>query len=49
IYNLFDVMVLPTMGEGFGLQFLEAMACGIPVVATDCSAVTELLEGRGEL
>jgi glycosyltransferase involved in cell wall biosynthesis len=49
IYNLFDVMVLPTMGEAFGLPILEAMAAGVPVAATDCSAVTELLESRGEL
>lgn len=49
IYNLFDVMVLPTMGEAFGLPLLEAMAAGIPVVATDCSAVTELVGGQGEL
>lgn len=49
IYNLFDVMVLPTMGEAFGLPILEAMAAGAPVAATDCSAVTELVAGRGEL
>jgi hypothetical protein len=49
VYNLFDVFVLPTMGEGFGLPILEAMACGVPVLATDCSAVTELVQGRGEL
>ncbi len=49
IYNLFDVMVLPTMGEAFGLPVLEAMAAGVPVVATDCSSLPELLRGRGEL
>jgi len=49
IYGLFDVLVLPTMGEGFGLPILEAMACAVPVVATDCTAVTELVKGRGEL
>jgi glycosyltransferase involved in cell wall biosynthesis len=49
IYNLFDVMVLPTAGEGFGLPILEAMAAGVPVMATDYSACIELLEGRGEL
>jgi glycosyltransferase involved in cell wall biosynthesis len=49
IYNLFDVMVLPTMGEAFGLPLLEAMAAGVPVLATDCSAVPELVGDRGEL
>jgi len=49
VYNLFDVMVLPTMGEAFGLPVLEAMAAGVPVVATDCSAMSELIAGRGEL
>jgi glycosyltransferase involved in cell wall biosynthesis len=48
IYNLFDVMVLPTMGEAFGLPILEAMAAGVPVMATDCSAVTDWLTSRGE-
>jgi glycosyltransferase involved in cell wall biosynthesis len=49
IYNLFDVMVLPTGGEGFGLPIVEAMAAGVPVVATDYSACVELVGGRGEL
>jgi glycosyltransferase involved in cell wall biosynthesis len=49
LYNLFDVVALPTCAEGFGLPILEAMACGVPAVATDCSACTELLRGRGEL
>lgn len=43
IYNAFDVLALPTMGEGFGLPLLEAQACGVPAVATDCSACPELL------
>lgn len=49
IYNLFDVMVLPTAGEGFGLPILEAMSAGVPVMATDYSACSELLNGRGLL
>lgn len=49
LYNCFDVFALPTMGEGFGLPILEAMACGVPVVATGYSACVELVEGRGEL
>lgn len=37
IYRAMDVFALPTMGEGFGLPILEAMACGVPVIATDYS------------
>lgn len=49
LYNLFDITALPSFGEGFGLPIIESMAAGIPVVATDCSAITELVQGRGEL
>ncbi len=49
IYNLFDVFVLPTAGEGFGLPLAEAMAAGVPVAATRYSACVELVDGRGEL
>jgi len=49
IYNAFDVMVLATTGEGFGLPIIEAMAAGTPVIATDYSSCTELVKGRGLL
>ncbi len=49
LYNLFDVMALPTCAEGFGLPILESLAAGVPVVATNCSACPELVAGRGEL
>lgn len=32
-YNLCDVFAMPSKGEGFGVVFLEAMACGKPVLA----------------
>ncbi len=34
------VFVLPSLHEGFGLVIVEAMICGIPVVATSCSGGT---------
>lgn len=49
IYNLFNIFVLPTMAEGFGLPILEAQACGVPVLVTDFSACTELVVDRQEL
>lgn len=48
IYNVFHVMVLPTLGEGFGLPILESMSAGVPVLATRCTACQELIKGGGE-
>lgn len=39
IYNCFDVYLTTTQGEGWGLPALEAMACGVPVVAPDWSGL----------
>src|SRR6266700_2898119 len=46
-YNLCDVFAMPSKGEGFGIVFLEALACGTPVIAgnTDGS-VDAVLNGR---
>jgi glycosyltransferase involved in cell wall biosynthesis len=49
VYNAFDVFVLPSAAEGFGLPLVEAMAAGVPVIATDYSSCSELVGGRGEL
>ena len=39
IYNSFDVYIQPANSEGFGLPIVEAAACGVPVMATDYSAM----------
>ena len=43
IYSAFDVLLFPSMGEGFGIPAIEAQACGTPVIATNFSAQTELV------
>jgi len=42
IYNCFDVMLLCSRGEGFGIPLIEAQACGVPVIATNFSTGKEL-------
>lgn len=42
-YAALDIYVAPQRWEGFGLTPLEAMACGVPVVATRTGAFEELL------
>ena len=47
IYNLADVYVMPSRGEGFGYVFLEALACGLPVIGSKLDGGREaLLEGE---
>lgn len=38
LYNCWEAFIFPTEGESLGLVGLEAMACGIPVIASDCTA-----------
>jgi len=49
IYAGCDVLLSATSSEGFGLPIAEAQSCGIPVIATDCTSMTELLEPTPEL
>jgi asparagine synthase (glutamine-hydrolysing) len=46
-YRLADAYVMPSRGEGFGIVFLEAAACGVPLVGSKADGGREaLLEGR---
>lgn len=48
-YNMADVVVMPSLTEGFPFALLEAMACGKPIVATDIGGVREALGDCGIL
>jgi L-malate glycosyltransferase len=43
ILSIADVFLMPSGSETFGLAALEAMACGVPVVATDIGGLPELI------
>lgn len=45
LYNAIDVLINPSMGEGFGIPIMEAQACGTPVIANNFTAMGELVAG----
>ena len=47
LYALAEALVIPSLYEGFGLPALEAMACGTPVVASNRSALPEVVGDAG--
>jgi glycosyltransferase involved in cell wall biosynthesis len=49
VYNGAEVFVFPSLFEGFGIPVIEAMACGVPVVASNITALLEVIGDAGIL
>jgi glycosyltransferase involved in cell wall biosynthesis len=49
LYNAASLFVFPSLYEGFGLPLLEAMSCGVPVIAADNSSITEIVSNAALL
>lgn len=49
LFSAADLFVSTAWGEGFGLGLLKSIASGTPVVAQDCSAITEVVGPGGVL
>ena len=44
LLSISDIFLLPSQSESFGLSALEAMSCGVPVVASNIGGIPEVVE-----
>lgn len=49
IYNACDVLLLPSLAEGFGYPLAEAMTAGLPIVASNIEVIEEVVGDAGIL
>ena len=49
LYNCCDLMVLPSLDEGFGLPALEAIACGAPTIGSNAASIPEIIDREDAL
>ncbi|WP_337872295.1 glycosyltransferase family 1 protein [Ignavibacterium sp.] len=49
LYNISDVFLFPSLYEGFGYPPLEAMQCGLPVIASSNTSLKEIIANGGIL
>jgi glycosyltransferase involved in cell wall biosynthesis len=47
LYNQADLFVYTSVFEGFGFPPLEAMSCGLPVISSDSSSISEVMGDAG--
>jgi glycosyltransferase involved in cell wall biosynthesis len=49
LYGRAAVLLYPSLYEGFGMPIVEAMAAGLPVIASARTSIPEVVDGAGEL
>ncbi len=42
IYSMADIFLYPSLRESFGIPILESMACGVPIITSNTSAMPEI-------